>query len=70
MKLSELKSIVDAAVEAAEEYGDRPDEVVVSIQINKGEDFIWSDDVELTYDCEAIASGCVIHGWATHDSRE
>jgi len=65
MKLTELKSFVDGAIENAKEFGQSPAEITVSIQINdeRTED-IWSDDIELTYDNDGQASGCVLHGWA------
>jgi hypothetical protein len=71
MTLSELKSEVDAAIERAAECGESPDDIVVSVQIDTvahGGDFESSvsavDDLELCYDNDATASGCVIVGIA------
>lgn len=65
MNLLELKSFVDRAIENAREFGEDPAEIVVSIQVedtpNKA---LWSDDIELTYDNNGQASGCVLHGWS------
>lgn len=72
MNLIELKEKVDRAIESAREYGDNPREVPVSIQIDstvpidpKYDERFWSDDIELFYDGDAQASGCVLHGWST-----
>ena len=69
MTLSELKFEVDAAIKRAAEYGELPDEIEVSVQIDTvapGGDFESSvsavDDLELCYDGNATASGCVILG--------
>ena len=60
MNLFELKRYVDRAIESAEEYGEDPREIQVSIQID---DSLWTNDIELTYDNDCQASGCVLHGW-------
>ena len=68
MTLSELKSEVDAAIKRAAECGESPDDIVVSVQIDTvahGGDFessVSAVDVELCYDDNATASGCVIVG--------
>lgn len=62
MNLKELKEKVDNAIESAIEYGSSPEDVLVSIQIDKRSDSIWSQDLELHYDNDANASGCVIVG--------
>jgi hypothetical protein len=71
MTLSELKSEVDAAIRRAAECGELPDNIVVSVQIDTvapSGDFESSvsavDDLELCYDNDATASGCVIVGIA------
>ncbi len=61
MKLSKLKEMVDRAIEHAKECGQSPDEIGVSLQIDI--DSIWtSNDIEVYYDNDAQASGCVIVG--------
>lgn len=63
MNLSELKKYVDTAIESAKECGESPDEVLVSIQIdNLDGDSYFSTDVELIYDNNCNASGCVLFG--------
>ena len=62
MKLSELKIAVEAAIESAIEYGDSPNDIIVSIQIDINGESVWSNDVKLVYDCDCQASGCVIVG--------
>ena len=64
MNLSMLKDFVDSAIENAKGYGQDPKEIQVFIQIDDVEsETLWSDDVELTYDGDGQASGCVLHGW-------
>ena len=64
MNLIELKGFVDRAIESAKGFGQNPNEIQVSIQINDVEsEDLWSDDIELTYDGDGQASGCVLHGW-------
>ena len=63
MTLSELKKEVTAACEKAEEYGVCPGDITVTLQIDLpgNEESIWSsDDVELHYDNDGAASGCVL----------
>jgi len=63
MKLSELKRRVDNAIDQAIDQGGKPDEVLVSLQID-GPDEIsaWgSDGLELHYDNNGMAAGCVLH---------
>lgn len=64
MNLAELKDNVDRAVESSLEYGDNPREIVVSLQIEgPGEKVVWTqEDVELIYDNDCMASGCVLRG--------
>lgn len=68
MTLSELKVAVDTAIEKAGEYGESPDDIIVSLQIDTcGEDGeqTFTDcttDIELCYDGNAEASGCVLVG--------
>lgn len=65
MNLVELKTAVKSAIKHAKESGANPNEILVSIQIDleNGEDSLWSDDVKLLYDNDVNASGCVIYGW-------
>lgn len=69
MNLIELKQAVDNAVESAKEYGADPIDILVSLQIEGPgvcrvrSDYICSDkDLELHYDNDGIASGCVLLG--------
>ena len=64
MNLLELKEAVDRSIEAAIEYGEKPEEVMVSIQVDINKESVYSDDVELHYDGDGQASGCVIVGEA------
>ena len=65
MNLLELKKYVDEAIEDAKKYGEDPEDITVSIQIDDSEsEALWSDDIELIYDNNTQASGCVLHGWA------
>jgi len=72
MNLSELKEAVDSAIEKAAEYNESPDEIIVSVQIDALTslgDFVSSlsavDNVELCYDGNGTASGCVLLGVTT-----
>ncbi len=62
MNLKELKEAVDSAIERAEEYGESPAEIAVTLQIDGPEnESVWSaEDVELHYDGNLQASGCVL----------
>ena len=63
MNLSELDTKVQAAIEHAKECGESPDEIRVSLQIDDsdGPGGVWSsEDVELHYDNNGQASGCVL----------
>ena len=62
MNLQELKEKVDAAMKLATDYGDDPKEITVSIQVESGKAVTWSNDVNLHYDGDCNASGCVIVG--------
>lgn len=69
MTLSELKQSVDSAIDKAAEYGESPDEIIVSVQIDAVTllgDFVSSlsavDNLEVCYDGNGTASGCVILG--------
>lgn len=70
MNLLELKEFAGRAIENANEFGDDPKEIIVSVQIDdmKSES-IWSDDIELTYDGDGQASGCVLHGFKASDQQ-
>lgn len=69
MKLSELKEQVDNAVAYAKECGIPPEEILVTLQIDRADDeSIWSDeDVELHYDNNCQASGCVLTAFKDSD---
>jgi len=62
MNLKELKEAVDSAIERARECGESPEEIVVTLQLDIGaRDPVWSaEDVELHYDGNLDASGCVL----------
>lgn len=62
MTLTELKEKVDDAILMAHEMEKNTDDIVISLQID-GENncSVWSsDDVELHYDNDVSASGCVL----------
>ena len=61
MNLLELKKQVDNAVKYAEECGEKPDDIIVTLQIDNDTHCIWSDEgVELHYDNNTDTSGCVL----------
>ena len=68
MTLLELKVKVDQAIEYAKECGESPDKIEVSLQIDvlknhEAADCVFSQgDVELHYDNNLSASGCVLTG--------
>jgi hypothetical protein len=71
MNLLELQQAVNDAVDRASEDGANPEDVVVSIQIDDVADphhgYVQTDqDIELSYDGDCQASGCVLHGWKEH----
>ena len=75
MNLRQLKDRVDCAVERAIDNGESPDEIIVSLQIddeaNPHHGFVTTDkDVELTYDNNCCASGCVLSGWRNSELEE
>ncbi len=68
MTLSELREAVADAIEKAAEFGESPDDILVSVQIDtcgKDGEQCFTDstgDVELHYDGNLTASGCVLVG--------
>ena len=71
MNLLELKDYVEKAIKNAMEFGEYPENILVSIQINdETTDDFWSDDIELVYDNDCQASGCVLHGWKKEDEKD
>ena len=62
MNLLELKTAVDRAVESATEDGNDLNDIIVSIQVDINGESVYSSDVELHYDNDCQASGCVIVG--------
>lgn len=62
MTLNELKRAIESAIESAAEYGESPDEIAVTIQIDDAPSgaSIWSENVEVHYDGNAMTSGCVL----------
>ena len=68
MNMLDLKKLTDRAIEHAKECGEDPSDVKVSIQIDSTKsEPLWTGDVEMTYDNNCQASGCVLHGWAEDD---
>lgn len=65
MNLSQLKHAVDVAVQRADEFGVFPGEIPVSLQIDcGGKESIYTDEqIELHYDNNCQASGCVLLGY-------
>lgn len=68
MNLQELKDKVNSAFERAKEDEQNPSEIIVSLQIDDMADphhgYVMStDDIDLTYDNDCMACGCVLHGW-------
>lgn len=71
MTLSELKKEVDGAIESAIDQGQNPDDIIVSLQIEGagdgsilGNGAVWAkDEIELHYDNDGQASGCVLVGY-------
>ena len=64
MTLSELKQVVDKAFWDALDSGEKPSDVVVSLQI-EGPDtttVFTHNEIELHYDNNTNASGCVLVG--------
>lgn len=62
MNLIELKNKVQDIIRAVYEDERDPKDVPVSIQVEKGTESFWSCDIELIYDNDIQASGCVIVG--------
>ena len=61
MNLLELKEKVDNAIEYANECQEKPSDIVVSLQIDgPGTETVYSSDVDLHYDNNLQASGCVL----------
>lgn len=64
MTLTQLKKQVDDAIEYAIECRQNPETIPVTLQLNKdgdeGDALCAYDDVEVHYDNNACASGCVI----------
>lgn len=65
MNLVELRNAADTAIQFAQECEENPLDIVVSLQINHGghDGTQSSDEVELHYDNNGMASGCVITAW-------
>lgn len=64
MTLTQLKKRVDAAYEYALDCHQSPDSIPVTIQLNRdgdeGDAICTHEDVEVHYDNNACATGCVI----------
>ncbi len=62
MNIIELKSKIDNAIEFAKDNEEDPEKILVSLQIDSDEgESIWADKhLELHYDGNLFASGCVI----------
>jgi hypothetical protein len=63
--LIDLRDAVARAIEYAEECGADPATIPVSLQIesDSAESVVGTDPVELHYDNNSCASGCVITAW-------
>jgi 8-oxo-dGTP diphosphatase len=75
MNLMQLKTAVDDAIEMGLEHGEAPKDVVVSLQIDgvagledDRQSVYSADAVELHYDGNCLASGCVITAWDGADA--
>ena len=64
MTLAELRDCVNAAIEQAMDNNEWPHTIEVTVQIDDvpSGSSIWSTDVELHYDGNCEASGCVLLG--------
>lgn len=71
MKLTQLKEAAERAIEYAIECGENPDEIPVTLQIDRdGDDSICSDfEVELHYDNNTCATGCVLTAFLEEDTH-
>jgi len=63
MNLQELKNQVDDAIAKAKENGKDIEDIRVSVQIDSDDDSIYTAEVELHYDNDLQASGCVLLGY-------
>ena len=65
MNLSGLKRDVDSAFESVIDQGQDPDEIIVSLQIDDPlQESVWAkEEVDLHYDNDGQASGCVLVGY-------
>lgn len=68
MNLRELQTEVENAIKSVYDDGQNPENIIVSLQIDDKADpdhgFVMStEDIELTYDNDCMACGCVVHGW-------
>lgn len=64
MNLLELKEQIDNAIERVHEDGRDPADIDVSLQIDVTVGYgVWTKDVNVIYDNDSEASGCVLHGW-------
>ena len=63
MNLIEHKNEILRIIDAVHEAGDDPNDVEVSIQIERGlQPPLYSHDIEILYDNYGDVSGCVIYG--------
>lgn len=69
MTLSELEEAVDGAIEHAKDcLGGPANEIIVSVQIDTEDgESIWTSEVELHYDNDTNASGCVLLGYKINE---
>ncbi len=65
MKLSELKTRVDAAIELATQEGADPAQITITLQLDQQVDgSIWSaENVELFYDGGTECTGCLLSAY-------
>jgi hypothetical protein len=73
----ELKKQVEQVVESIIEHGEKPEDVIVSMQIDSDPEknlqveggSVWTnEEISVNYDGNGLVSGCVINGWKPSDS--
>lgn len=72
MNLAELKVKVDRIIEAVKDGSGNPEEIQVSLQLD-GENLFsaWTEgEVDIHYDGNGMASGCVLTGWVDGSEGE
>lgn len=72
MNLIELKAQVDNAVELAHDTGEDPYKILVTLQIDglEKESICANEELEVHYDNNAQASGCVIVAYRDEEDQK